>query len=119
MKEIEVQMAALGKAGVGPGEYALGVGHISLDEEKEAKQHLEAAWAAGERAPELAWALGRTLGMEYARAVMSPPPLDEAGLKARDHDLKERLHSCARLSAPSERRRRHVAGVRRGGDRFL
>src|SRR5262249_19808292 len=65
IERITHDMAELGEEGRGPGEFALGAAWYSLydaaDNYAEARKHLEAAWAAGERSPELAYELGSAL----------------------------------------------------------
>ena len=45
-------------ADVGAVRYALGRGYLALDDAETAQKHLEAAWQEGNRAPEVAYALG-------------------------------------------------------------
>ena len=74
MKSIESKMRQLGDEGRGPGELALGIGHFELHEQAEARKHLEAAWAAGERTPDLAYDLGLVLCETYRSARINEPP---------------------------------------------
>jgi hypothetical protein len=69
MERIEREMARLGELAVGPGRYALGQAHLSLHQYEEARGHLEAAWRAGYREPEVATALGRSFGQLYTRSL--------------------------------------------------
>lgn len=57
---IRGEMAGLREPAQGPGHYALGRGHLALREYAEAIRHLEAAWASGFQAPEVAYGLGLT-----------------------------------------------------------
>ncbi|WP_170319725.1 serine/threonine-protein kinase [Polyangium spumosum] len=66
---IEQRMKEAGRVGEGPGHYALGRGYLALGDPEKAREHLEAAVAAGYRSPELEYALGRTLGELYRRAL--------------------------------------------------
>jgi eukaryotic-like serine/threonine-protein kinase len=79
---IEQRMAEAGSVARGPGDYALGRGRLALDDPKRARQHLEAAWAAGYRSPEVAYALGLALGTLYQGELVLAdaigPPLREA-----------------------------------------
>jgi eukaryotic-like serine/threonine-protein kinase len=62
---LETRMQAAGPLARGPGEYAQGRGRLALGDLEGAKRHLEAAWKEGYRAPEVAYALGLTLGALY------------------------------------------------------
>jgi len=57
---IRQEMTRLRGPAQGPGYYALGRGHLALREYPEAVRNLEAAWAAGFQAPEVAYGLGLT-----------------------------------------------------------
>ena len=65
LAEIAAEMQRLGPLAAGPGHYALGRGYLALHQQAAARRHLEAAWQAGERSPELAAALGQAAGEEY------------------------------------------------------
>ncbi|MFL5350815.1 MAG: protein kinase domain-containing protein [Hyalangium sp.] len=67
--EIEQRMAAAGKAGEGPGHYALGLGQLALGDAEQAREHLEKALAAGYASADLEYALGRALGELLRRAL--------------------------------------------------
>ncbi len=62
---IRSEMAGLRPPSQGPGHYALGRGHLALREYPEAIQNLEAAWASGFQAPEVAYGLGLTRLQQY------------------------------------------------------
>ncbi len=49
----------------GSGAYALGQGHLALQEYAQARKDLETAWAKGYQNPQVALALGQTLGELY------------------------------------------------------
>lgn len=76
LESIRAEMERLGRVAEGPGNYALGTIHLALHQVEPAREHLEEAWNAGERSPEVAEALGRALGRSYERsladAVRSP-----------------------------------------------
>ena len=55
------------------GHFALGSAHLALHEYKEAQSHLEAAWNHGYRSPEVAYALGQTLGALYQKGLSEDP----------------------------------------------
>jgi hypothetical protein len=48
-----------------PGDAAIGRGYVALGDDAPARRHLERAWRAGYRAPELAYTLGLTLVHAY------------------------------------------------------
>lgn len=76
MGRIEREMQRLGELAQGPGRYALGQAHLALHRYDEAREHLEAAWTAGYREPEVARSLGRAFGHLYVRSMT------EAGVAA-------------------------------------
>ena len=65
MRFIEEKMKQMGRVARGPGEYALGRGWMSLHEYAKARVHLEKAWEANYRVPEVAYSMGHTLGVLY------------------------------------------------------
>ena len=67
--EIEQRMAAAGRAGEGPGHYAIGRGHLALGDPEGAREHLEKALAAGYSSADLEYALGRAIGEIFRRAL--------------------------------------------------
>ncbi|HVG62396.1 MAG TPA: hypothetical protein VNA24_27785, partial [Hyalangium sp.] len=67
--EIQQRMDAAGKAGQGPGHYALGLGHLALGDPRRAREHLEQALAVGYSPEDLQYALGRALGELFRRAL--------------------------------------------------
>lgn len=70
LDEIRREMKQLGPLAEGPGNYALGQGYLALRQYEDARLHLEKSWTAGEHRPEVAAALGRTLGFLYERALV-------------------------------------------------
>ena len=70
MAAIAAEMERLGSLAIGPGHFALGRGHLALDEPAAARRDLELAWAAGQRTPETAYALGLTLGRLYQAGLL-------------------------------------------------
>ncbi len=104
---IEARMAALGRAGEGPGEYALGRGHLALQEPEEARAHLAKAIAAGYASPELDYAMGLALGELYDRAVVVAKRIDDAERQ------KARLAAlAAEYAAPAARHLRAALAAR-------
>jgi len=69
LAELEQGLGAAGKAGEGPGHYALGLGQLALGDPEQAREHLEKALAAGYSSASLEYALGRALGELYRRAL--------------------------------------------------
>lgn len=65
MARVEAEMKTLGHTALAPGEYALGRGHLALGEVDRAQVELEKAWRAGYQGPDVAYALGLTLGRRY------------------------------------------------------
>ncbi|MEM7583999.1 MAG: protein kinase [Acidobacteriota bacterium] len=62
---IETELPELGELGAAPAHYAIGRCYIVLQEDDRAQHHLEQAWQLGFRTPEVAYALGLTLGRQY------------------------------------------------------
>ncbi|WP_279341643.1 serine/threonine-protein kinase [Geothrix sp. SG200] len=65
MTRLQTDMAQAGAIANGPGHYALGLGHWTLDDVEKAREHLQMAWDAGYRAPRAAYALSLVLGRQY------------------------------------------------------
>lgn len=65
LDQIDGQMQAAGELGRGPGHYALGFGHLAMQDYKTALSHLQEAQRSGYRSPRLSYALGRTLAELY------------------------------------------------------
>lgn len=69
MANIEAEMRSFANLGAGFDNYALGRGHLALEEWEEARKHFDAARAKGVNEPELDYGLGRALGELYNRAL--------------------------------------------------
>lgn len=69
LKDIEARMGLAGKAGEGPGNYAIGRGYWSLGNPEKAREYLEKAAAAGYSTSDLEYALGLAYGELFRRAV--------------------------------------------------
>ncbi len=67
--EIEARTAAAGEIGVGPGNDALGRGHLALQDPVTAMQHFRRAEAAGYRAPGFDYSMGMALTELYRREL--------------------------------------------------
>jgi serine/threonine-protein kinase len=106
MASIATEMARAGRAGEGPGHYALGRGHLALKEYDVARADLERAWQAGWRTPECAYALGETLGRLYRRGLASL-----ASIKSDDTRRAAQAELARTLRDPALRYLRHGAGA--------
>ncbi|MFT3700046.1 MAG: protein kinase [Kofleriaceae bacterium] len=99
MTAIEHKMAELGDVATGPGEFALGAALFSSDRVRAtrdaARKHLQAAWDAGERAPELAFELGYALESEYDVQIEMMPPLAGAEREKHVQELQHTLRDPA------------------------
>jgi eukaryotic-like serine/threonine-protein kinase len=80
LQGIQGEMARLGRLADGPGNAALGRGFLALHQYRLAREHLEAAWRAGHRTPEVAASLGRAMGLLYERALVDASPTHNADL---------------------------------------
>ncbi|RYZ40550.1 MAG: serine/threonine-protein kinase [Myxococcaceae bacterium] len=78
MRDIEASMREAGAVADGPGHYALGRGFLALGDDVAALQHLEAAWAAGNHEPRVAYALARVLGHRYQRERLEADRIPDA-----------------------------------------
>jgi serine/threonine protein kinase len=85
MNHLSSRMQALGPLAAGPGHHALGRGQLALERYEDALVELEAAWATGYRAPDLAYALGLTHGRLYQRAINE---LRKSGDEKRDSESR-------------------------------
>jgi len=81
MGRIEEHMASAGRMALGPGHYALGRGYMALESWNDAREHLETAWEAEHREPEVALALGRVLGALYDAELQHTAQIDSKELR--------------------------------------
>ncbi|MDI1434340.1 protein kinase domain-containing protein [Polyangium sorediatum] len=81
LAEIERRMAAAGRAGEGPGHYALGRGHLALHEYETARTQLARAFAAGYTKPEVHYALGLALGGRYQEELDGARRLEDGAAR--------------------------------------
>ncbi len=96
MAEVEAEMKSLGPLADGPGHYALGRGYLALHRNELAKKHLEAAWEANYRGPDVASALGQAIGRLYDQAVYaSPMPRSTMAARATREELARVFRSPA------------------------
>ncbi len=77
LETIREEMRRLGPLAAGPGNYALGQGYLTLHQDELAREHLERAWEAGERTPEVAAALGRVFGSFLEKNLVNPGPASD------------------------------------------
>src|SRR6185436_2049610 len=97
MRRVEGDMKRLGKEARGPGLYALGRGALALGESEEALRRLQAAWEAGERGPEVSYALGQALGQQYFERLQRLVAVRQAAADAPlRRDLERRFRDPAR-----------------------
>jgi predicted Ser/Thr protein kinase len=81
LASITRQMRTAGSLAAGPGEYALGSGQLALGDFDGARPHLETAWKSGYRAPEVAFALGVSLGDQYRREMQLADSMGNRALR--------------------------------------
>ena len=78
LANLEERDVAWGRIGQGPKNYALGGGYLALHDYEKAHEHLREAWRLGTRDPEVAYALGRTLGALYEQELRAAKRIDNA-----------------------------------------
>lgn len=93
VRRIEKEMESLGGIAAGPGNYALGRGHLLLGEYDLALKHLQKALGAGYEPPEVSYALGQTYGYLYLKALRDTGRikislLRQARLKQNERDFR-------------------------------
>ncbi|MBI2838181.1 MAG: protein kinase [Acidobacteria bacterium] len=97
LKEIEGQIGEADSAYRGPLLYALGRGHSALREHDRARASLQESWDGGYRAPEVAYALGYTLGVLYQQGLSRASRIKDPDLRrATVEDLETTLKTPAR-----------------------
>ncbi|MDC3956676.1 serine/threonine-protein kinase [Polyangium jinanense] len=106
LSAIEERMKEAGRVGEGPGHYALGRGYLALGDPEKAREHLEKAVGAGYRSPELEYALGRTLGELYRRALAKTKRITNA-----EERKKREAELAAALRAPALGHLRAASGA--------
>ncbi len=86
LETIQEEMRRLGPVAEGPGHFALGQGYLALHQDELAREHLEKAWQAGERTPEVAAALGLVFATFVDKILSNPgfaPALDPDQVRSR------------------------------------
>ena len=86
MARIEARWLDMGSWGEGLAHYALGRGGLGLGELDDARRHLEKAWTVGYQRPEVALALGATLGALYERRLETVERLGDPETRQRLRD---------------------------------
>ncbi len=102
MRAVEAEVARLGGVARGPGRYAVGRGHLALHEIDAAREDLEAAWQAGYRGPEVAYALGQALGASYRdrlAQIATVASVEARAARARELERRYRTPALAYLAS--------------------
>jgi serine/threonine-protein kinase len=106
------EMERLGEISAGPVYYALGRGHMTLQENGEARRHLDLAVQHGYEGPGLAYARGIVLGRLYQREIelanrLQEPELRGARIAQAERTLRDpaldllRTGSASTMQAPA------------------
>lgn len=91
IRRMETRSAGGGREFQGPVQYALGRGHLLLDEPEQAVEALEEALKAGFGTPDVELALGRARSALYIQALNEARRVDDPRLKAkREKEVEER-----------------------------
>lgn len=69
LQGLQERMNLLGKPALGPGNYAIGQGYLTLFEYEKSRESLERAWNGGYQRPEVAYALGEAYAGLYQEAL--------------------------------------------------
>lgn len=92
---LRLEVESVGRLAVGPGNLALGRGFMRLGEWGRARQRLETAWDRGYRTPEVALALGRTLGAEHAARLAELDLMADDEVRDYERDKADRELAAA------------------------
>jgi serine/threonine-protein kinase len=96
MTQLQEEMRQAGAIANGPGNYALGRGYLTLDDDEKAREHLQLAWDAGYREPRVAYALAVVLGRQYQEKLLEAERITDAAQRdARKKDLEATLRPQA------------------------
>ena len=109
MERVEREMSGMGEGARGAGLYALGRGALALGQSDEALRRLQAAWRAGERGPEVSYALGQALGQQYFERLQRLVAVRQADA---DAPLRRELERRFRDPARAQLRRAAAASSR-------
>lgn len=96
LRHVEARVAAEGGVARAPGDLALGRAWLALQEPERARPSLQEAWDGGYRGPQVALALGQTLGSLYQQAVEQAERAEDAGQRER-----LRVEAAERLRQPA------------------
>ncbi|WP_275975950.1 serine/threonine-protein kinase [Geothrix terrae] len=96
MTQLQAELARAGAIANGPGHYALGLGHWTLDDVEKAREHLQMAWDAGYREPRVAYALSLVLGRQYRDQLLEAERIASADQReARLREVERTLRDPA------------------------
>ncbi len=96
MVQLREDMRQAGTFANGPGNYALGSGYLTLDDDEKAREHLQMAWDAGFREPRAAYALALVLGRRYREKLLEAERIPSADQReARKRDIEATLRAPA------------------------
>lgn len=88
LERVDALMRAAGDIGRGPGHYALGRGHLALQDYAQALEHLQEASGAGYSSSELDYALGLTLGEIFRKELAQTRRLEGERKKQRIAEIE-------------------------------
>lgn len=81
---------SLGDAASAAADYAIGRGHLALQDFARSRTFLEAAWRGGHQTPEVAYALGRVIGEQYQEELQEAERLPTKDARvARRREVEE------------------------------
>lgn len=106
LAKIENRTREAGTWAYGPGHNALGLGYFALDDYERALQNLNMAWQSDYREASTAYALGKTLGMLYQRALREAELIKNKALRAEqtgkiEKDLRDPAVAYLKMSRAS------------------
>jgi serine/threonine-protein kinase len=105
MDQLRMDMNEAGSLARGPGNYALGRGYLTLDDQEKAREHLQMAWDAGYRESRASYALAVVMGRQYQEKLLEAERISSKD--QREARLKELE---ATLRAPTLAYLRQVKG---------
>jgi len=92
MAQMRMEMVGEDEAATGAVRYALGRGHLALQEYEPARRELEEAWRLGYRGPDVAYALAQAVGELYRRAAEDLRSIEDANLRVAQQAEVERRY---------------------------
>lgn len=116
MESVRAEMHRLGAIAEGPGSAALGQAYLALHQYGAARGHLERAWKSGVRGPDVAAALGQTLGFFYQRSqsdatLQGVSDNAKAGLKEADRAYRQPALAYLREAAAAPESSPYLAAL--------